>query len=83
MYVLYHSGAKGPYDIPLYRFRATKESFEDKEENPYNAGFCTPADNCMGSGVLNVSVCQHGKWFGAHFMNDFSFVNLIQWKIGL
>ncbi|XP_054468024.1 lysosome membrane protein 2c [Anoplopoma fimbria] len=59
LYALYEEDVtvKG---IPGYRFSPPSEVFANKTLNPANAGFCVPADNCLGSGVLNVSPCKQG-----------------------
>ncbi|TNN71357.1 Lysosome membrane protein 2 [Liparis tanakae] len=59
LYVLYEEEVtvKG---IPGYRFIPPSEVFANKTLNPANAGFCVPAENCLGSGVLNVSPCKQG-----------------------
>ncbi|XP_059168458.1 lysosome membrane protein 2-like [Physella acuta] len=46
--------------IGLDRFVAPDIMFGNVTVNPYNAGFCTPAGNCLPSGLLNVSVCRSG-----------------------
>ncbi|XP_070845166.1 lysosome membrane protein 2c [Chaetodon trifascialis] len=59
LYALYEEDVtvKG---IPGYRFSPPSEVFANLSVNPANAGFCVPAGNCLGSGVLNVSPCKQG-----------------------
>lgn len=49
------SSVKG---IRSYRYHTTEMAFANATVNPNNAAFCVPAGNCMGSGVLNISVCK-------------------------
>ncbi|XP_049908961.1 lysosome membrane protein 2c [Epinephelus moara] len=59
LYALYEEDVqvKG---IPGYRFSPPSQVFANQTVNPANAGFCVPAGNCLGSGVLNVSLCKQG-----------------------
>lgn len=59
LYALYEEDVtvKG---IPGYRFVPPSEVFANMTVNPANTGFCVPAGNCLGSGVLNVSGCKQG-----------------------
>lgn len=47
-------------DVQAYRFVPPSEVFANATINPANAGFCVPAGNCLGSGLLDVSTCKEG-----------------------
>ncbi|KAJ1204899.1 hypothetical protein NDU88_000334 [Pleurodeles waltl] len=59
LYALYESSVtvKG---VSAFRFVPPAKVFANATENPDNAGFCVPAGNCLGSGVLNISMCKQG-----------------------
>uniref|UniRef100_A0A8C8IIE7 Uncharacterized protein n=1 Tax=Oncorhynchus tshawytscha TaxID=74940 RepID=A0A8C8IIE7_ONCTS len=46
--------------LPAYRFTPPRDVLASKEENPANEGFCVSPKECLGSGVLKVSVCKKG-----------------------
>jgi len=58
LYLEFSKHVSGKEDIQLYRFTVPPEVLESSSVNPYTAGFCTPADRCLGSGLLNTSTCQ-------------------------
>lgn len=43
--------------LPAYRFKLPSEILANTSDN---AGFCIPEGNCLGTGVLNVSICKNG-----------------------
>lgn len=43
--------------INAYRFSPPSEVFANTTDN---AGFCVPPGNCLGSGLLDISVCKQG-----------------------
>lgn len=49
--------------IQAYRFAPPSDVLMNPEDNPTNAGFCVPAKECLGTGVLKVSVCRDGMTF--------------------
>ncbi|XP_034026830.1 lysosome membrane protein 2a [Thalassophryne amazonica] len=46
--------------IQAYRFAPPADVLMSPETNPTNQGFCVPAGECLGTGVLKVSVCREG-----------------------
>ncbi|KAH3692244.1 lysosome membrane protein 2-like isoform X2 [Dreissena polymorpha] len=58
--------------IDLYRFACPPEVFMDHVHNPDNLGYCTPSNNCLPSGVLNMENCHDGAplvFSQPHFLN--------------
>uniref|UniRef100_A0A452TQF1 Scavenger receptor class B member 2 n=1 Tax=Ursus maritimus TaxID=29073 RepID=A0A452TQF1_URSMA len=43
--------------LPAFRYKVPGEILANTSDN---AGFCVPKGNCLGSGVLNISVCKNG-----------------------
>ncbi|EHB09521.1 Lysosome membrane protein 2 [Heterocephalus glaber] len=43
--------------LPTFRYKVPGEILANTSEN---AGFCLPEGNCLGTGVLNVSICKNG-----------------------
>ncbi|XP_013994409.1 lysosome membrane protein 2 [Salmo salar] len=46
--------------LPAYRFTPPRDVLASKEENPANEGFCVSPKECLGTGLLKVSVCRKG-----------------------
>uniref|UniRef100_A0A665WZP2 Lysosome membrane protein 2-like n=1 Tax=Echeneis naucrates TaxID=173247 RepID=A0A665WZP2_ECHNA len=44
--------------IQAYRFAPPDDVLMSPKDNPTNEGFCVPAGDCLGTGVLKVSVCR-------------------------
>ncbi|XP_040822665.1 lysosome membrane protein 2 isoform X2 [Ochotona curzoniae] len=72
------SGYESVQGVPALRFRVPEEILAN---NSANAGFCLPEGNCLGSGVLNVSVCKNGApiimSFPHFYLADEKFVSAI------
>lgn len=47
--------------IQAFRFAPPEDVLMSPKDNPANAGFCVPAGDCLGTGVLKVSVCREGR----------------------
>uniref|UniRef100_A0A8C8WDR2 Scavenger receptor class B member 2 n=1 Tax=Panthera leo TaxID=9689 RepID=A0A8C8WDR2_PANLE len=43
--------------LPAFRYKVPGEVLANTSDN---AGFCIPKGNCLGSGVLNISICKNG-----------------------
>ena len=48
-------------DIEVLKFSPDEYFFANVSVNPNNAGFCTPADNCLPAGLLNLTNCLSGS----------------------
>ncbi|KAG7276693.1 hypothetical protein CRUP_006872 [Coryphaenoides rupestris] len=46
--------------IQAFRFAPPADVLMSPTDNPANEGFCVPAGDCLGTGVLKVSVCREG-----------------------
>ncbi|XP_061732577.1 lysosome membrane protein 2 isoform X2 [Nerophis ophidion] len=53
--------------IPAYRFTPPRSVLASMEENPANEGFCVTPQECLGTGLLNVSPCRKGAPVVASF----------------
>lgn len=56
--------------IQAYRFAPPSDVLMSPKDNPTNEGFCVPAGDCLGTGVLKVSVCREGEGALTHFPNS-------------
>ncbi|KAI7796263.1 lysosome membrane protein 2c [Triplophysa rosa] len=59
LYAVYESDVS-VQGVPGFRFVPPSEVFANITINPDNAGFCVTNDTCVGSGLLNISVCKEG-----------------------
>ncbi|XP_010875514.1 lysosome membrane protein 2a isoform X2 [Esox lucius] len=68
--------------IPAYRFAPPHDVLQSPQENPTNAGFCVPAGDCLGTGVLKVSVCREGApivvSFPHFYQADEKYINAVE-----
>uniref|UniRef100_A0AAY4C3I3 Uncharacterized protein n=1 Tax=Denticeps clupeoides TaxID=299321 RepID=A0AAY4C3I3_9TELE len=68
--------------IPALRFAPPSDVLESPDANPANAGFCVPAGDCLGKGVLKVSVCREGApivvSFPHFYQADEKYINAIE-----
>lgn len=60
LYALYNGTIRVTDDIELYKFTPDEYFFANSSVNPDNAGFCTPAGNCLPAGLLNLTNCIGG-----------------------
>lgn len=67
--------------IQAYRFAPPNDVLMSPKNNPANAGFCVPAGDCLGTGVLKVSVCREGApivvSFPHFYQADPAYINAI------
>lgn len=67
--------------IQAYRFAPPNDVLMNPKNNPTNAGFCVPAGDCLGTGVLKVSVCREGApivvSFPHFYQADPAYINAI------
>ncbi|KAJ8338943.1 hypothetical protein SKAU_G00357290 [Synaphobranchus kaupii] len=71
-------------DEQLYVFTADlcRSIYMNQEENPANADFCVPVGECLGTGVLSVSVCRKGApvvvSFPHFYQGDEKYINAVE-----
>ncbi|KAM9811160.1 lysosome membrane protein 2a [Neosynchiropus ocellatus] len=68
--------------IQAYRFAPPSDVLMSPKENPANEGFCVPAGDCLGTGVLKVSVCREGApivvSFPHFYQADPKYINAVE-----
>ncbi|CAB1351995.1 unnamed protein product, partial [Coregonus sp. 'balchen'] len=68
--------------LPAYRFTPPRDVLASKEENPANEGFCVSPKECLGTGLLKVSVCRKGApvvtSFPHFYLGDEKYSNAIE-----
>ncbi|XP_067294254.1 lysosome membrane protein 2-like isoform X3 [Pseudorasbora parva] len=68
--------------IPAFRFAPPSDVFAPPDENPSNAGFCVPAGDCLGKGLLKISVCRQGApivvSFPHFYQADEKYINAVE-----
>ncbi|XP_068166979.1 lysosome membrane protein 2a [Antennarius striatus] len=68
--------------IQAYRFAPPMDVLMSPKENPTNEGFCVPAGQCLGTGVLKVSVCREGApivvSFPHFYQADPKYINAVE-----
>uniref|UniRef100_A0A8C7XUS7 Scavenger receptor class B, member 2a n=1 Tax=Oryzias sinensis TaxID=183150 RepID=A0A8C7XUS7_9TELE len=68
--------------IQAFRFAPPEDVLMSPKDNPANAGFCVPAGDCLGTGVLKVSVCREGApivvSFPHFYQADPKYINAVE-----
>ncbi|KAK3591350.1 hypothetical protein CHS0354_040311 [Potamilus streckersoni] len=60
---VYNGDSLTPQGIKVWRFTAPLNYLQNATVNPDNLGFCTPQNNCLGQGLVNISSCQLVDFF--------------------
>ncbi|XP_056458738.1 lysosome membrane protein 2a isoform X1 [Gadus chalcogrammus] len=68
--------------IQAFRFAPPADVLMNPTDNPANQGFCVPAGDCLGTGVLKVSVCREGApivvSFPHFYQADPKYINAVE-----
>ncbi|CAB1458403.1 unnamed protein product [Pleuronectes platessa] len=68
--------------IQAFRFAPPSDVLMSPRDNPNNEGFCVPAGDCLGTGVLKVSVCREGApivvSFPHFYQADPKYINAVE-----
>lgn len=57
LYLVYNESMSTFNNIETYGYILDENFFANVSVNPYNHGFCTPAGNCLLSGIFNITEC--------------------------